>query len=297
MCRVFGAVASDPISVRHELIESSNPLIRLSEQHDSGWGLAAYREVGQAAPVTERFATAAHTDSRFDDATALRGRIFNAHVRRATLGKLSTENTHPFEFGPYSFAHNGTILDYRRLLRPGMPAPRGETDSECFFMRLMNEFDPNEPVKSLRGVVATIVAAHKFSGLNFVFSDGYKLYAYRLGIFELFWCTRRGVAMVASEQLTPEEWHCAQQDVLLTLDPDAPEEVHAERLIGDLLLETAQIERLEPDFDIRGAERGEWAERFATQVAGRAHVPIDGLGTLNGTSPMTHPTRSAQQPA
>lgn len=293
MCRVFGAVASDPISVRHELIESSNPLIRLSEQHDSGWGLAAYREVGQAAPVTERFATAAHEDVRFDDATALRGRIFNVHVRRATLGKLSTANTHPFEFGPYSFAHNGTILDYRRLLRPGMPAPRGETDSECFFMRLMNEFDPNEPVKSLRGVVATIVASHKFSGLNFVFSDGYKLYAYRLGIFELFWCTRRGMAMVASEQLTPEEWHCAQQDVLLTLDPEAPEEVRAERLIGDLLLETAQIERLEPDFDIRGAERGAWAEQFATQVAGSAYVPIDGLESRNGSAAATRATLPA----
>lgn len=293
MCRVFGAVASDPISVRHELIESSNPLIRLSEQHDSGWGLAAYREVGQAAPVTERFATAAHADGRFEDATSLRGRIFNVHVRRATLGGLSIANTHPFEFGPYSFAHNGTILDYRSLLRPGMPAPTGETDSECFFMRLMNEFDPDEPVKSLRGIVATIVASHKFSGLNFVFSDGYRLYAYRLGIFELFWCTRRGVAMVASEQLTQEEWHRVQQDVLLTLDPESPEEVHAERLIGDTLLETAQIERLEPDQDIRGAERGEWAERFATQVAGRAYVPLDRLASRNGATAADRPTQPA----
>ena len=111
MCRVFGAVASDPISVRYELVDSVNPMIRLSEDHDSGWGLAAYRDVGQAAPMTERFAIAAHTDNRFDTATEMRGRIFNAHVRRATLGGLSTENTHPFEYGPYTFAHNGTILN------------------------------------------------------------------------------------------------------------------------------------------------------------------------------------------
>lgn len=285
MCRVFGAVASDPISVQYELVESSNPIVRLSEDHDSGWGMAAYREIGQAAPVTERFAFAAHQDSRFLPATQLRGRIFNVHVRRATLGGLSSENTHPFEYGPYSFAHNGTILDYRGLLRNGMDEPHGETDSECFFMRLMNEFDPEDPVRSIRGVVATIVAGHTFSGLNFVFSDGIKLYAYRLGIFDLYWATRRGVSLVASEQITDEVWHRAQQDVLLTLDPEVPEEVHAERLIGDMLLETADIRRLEPDVSMKGAERGEWATRYATEVAGRAFLPAqNGAGAADHRS-------------
>lgn len=249
-------------------------MIQLSESHDSGWGMAVYREVDQAAPVTERFAVAAHNDSRFHPATELRGRIFNVHVRRATLGGLSDQNTHPFEYGPYSFAHNGTILDYRSLLRKDMNAPDGETDSECFFMRLMNEFDPLEPVRSMRGVVATIVASHTFSGLNFVFSDGIKLYAYRLGIFDLYWTTRPGVSLVCSEKLTSEPWHRVQQDVLLTLDPEQPDEVHAERLIGDMLLQTARIERLEPDSAMRGNERGDWAANFAVQVAGRSYVPL-----------------------
>lgn len=260
-------------------------MIRLSEDHDSGWGLAAYRDVGQAAPLTERFAIAAHSDSRFDAATEMRGRLFNVHVRRATLGGLKPENTHPFEYGPYSFAHNGTILDYRSLLRPGMGEPSGETDSECFFMRLMNEFDPMDPVKSLRGVVAAIVAGHTFSGLNFVFSDGLKLYAYRLGIFQLYWTTRPGVALVASEELTTETWHRVQQDVLLTLDPEAPEEIHAERLLGDMLLDTARIEKLEPDASMRGAERGKWAAEHATRV-----------GNLNGSSRAPFPASVNRAP-
>lgn len=274
MCRVFGAVAADPISVRHELVESTNPMIRLSESHDSGWGVAAYRDVGLEAAHAERFAIAAHSDKRFDAATDLRGRIFNVHVRRATLGGLSDENTHPFEFGPYSFAHNGTILGYRNLLRPAMSDPRGQTDSECFFMRLMHDFDPADPVRSLRSTIAAIVAGHTFSGLNFVFSDGIRLYAYKLGIFDLWWTTRRGVAMVASEPLTDEIWHSVQQDVLLTLDPEAPEDVRSERLLGDQLLSVAQIERLEPDASLRGAERGEWAANFAEHVAARATRPL-----------------------
>jgi glutamine amidotransferase len=267
MCRVFGAVASDPISVRYELLEATNPFIRLSESHDSGWGMAAYRDPGQAAPATERFAVAAHTDNRFQAATEMRGRIFNVHVRRATLGGLSTENTHPFEYGPYTFAHNGTILDYRALLRPGMGEPKGETDSECFFMRLMNEFDPEDPKRSIRNVVAALVAGHTFSGLNFVFSDGIKLYAYKLGIFDLFWTTREGVALVCSEELTGELWHNVQQDVLLTLDPENPEEVQAERLLGDMLSGVARIKKLEPDASLRGEERGAWAANHATEVA------------------------------
>jgi predicted glutamine amidotransferase len=213
-------------------------MIRLSESHDSGWGVCAYPDVGSAAPLSERFPSAAYADSRFDAATEMRGRIFNAHVRRATLGGLSDENTHPFEFGPYSFAHNGTILGFRNMLRPGMGEPVGQTDSECFFMRLMNDFDPID--------------------------------AYKLGIFELHWVTRRGVAMVASEPLTDERWHSVQQDVLLTLDPENPEEMYGERLLGDQLVEVARIQKLEPDASLRGAERGEWAANFAEEVGSRA---------------------------
>jgi len=266
MCRVLGAVSSDPISIRHELVEATNPMIRLSEDHDSGWGVCAYPQVGSAAPRSERFADAAHLDRRFNAATELRGRIFNTHVRRATLGGLSSENTHPFEFGPYSFSHNGTILGYRNLLRPGMDDPVGQTDSECFFMRLMNEFDPEDPARSLRSTVAAILAGHTFSGLNFLFSDGLKLYAYKLGIFDLYWVTRPGVALVASEPLTNEPWHSVQQDVLLTLDPESPEDLTAERLLGDQLVEVARIQKLEPDASMRGTERGEWAANFARQV-------------------------------
>lgn len=274
MCRVFGAVATDPISVRYELIESINPMVALSASHDSGWGVAAYGDVGMDIAQIERFPSAAHSDGRFEAATNLRGRIFNVHVRRATLGGLSPENTHPFEFGPYTFAHNGTILGFRSLLRPAMGLPRGQTDSECFFMRLMHDFDPADPVRSLRSTVAAIVAGHTFSGLNFVFSDGIKLYAYKLGIFELAWTTRRGVALVASEALTEERWHPVQQDVLLTLDPDNPEEVSGERLIGDELLEVARIQRLEPEGTLNGSARGRWASNFALEVGGKsANIP------------------------
>src|SRR4029453_3147788 len=114
MCRVFGCVASEPLSIRHELLEAENPMVRQSEDHDSGWGMAVYRRTDGADPRLVRFPQAAFEDDGFLGATEARGRIFNVHVRRATMGGLSPENTHPFVLGNYSYCHNGTIMRYPR---------------------------------------------------------------------------------------------------------------------------------------------------------------------------------------
>ena len=68
--------------------------------------------------------------------------------------------------------------------------------------------------------MATTVERSSMSGLNFLFSDGDRLYAYRLGLFDLHWLHRPGQLLVASERVTGERWHTVEQDVLLVLDPD-----------------------------------------------------------------------------
>ena len=195
MCRVFGCVAAEPASIRSELIEADNPLIRQSEDHDSGWGMAVYERADGLDPRCVRFAEAAFSDPDFVEATALRGRIFNVHVRRATMGGLAPENTHPFCLGSYSFGHNGTILRYPRLLEhPTVAQPSGDTDSEAFFNFLMTIYDASDPIGSLRCAIRTAVERSPFSGLNFLFSDGDRLFAYRLGMFELHWLHRARAA-------------------------------------------------------------------------------------------------------
>jgi predicted glutamine amidotransferase len=256
MCRVFGCVASQPVSIRHELLDAENPLIRQSEEHDSGWGMAVYERTDGGDLRLVRFPEAAHIDDDFLTATEMRGRIFNVHVRRATMGGLSLVNTHPFCLGSYSFCHNGTIMCYPRLLGDTVSPPVGDTDSEAFFNLLMSEYDPARPVECLRRAVRTAVERSPFSGINFLFSDGERLFAYRLGLFELHWLPRPGQLLVSSEKLTHEAWHTVQQDVLLVLDPNDLEEPHAERLVGDDLLAGADIRRLEDGAHLRGAARG-----------------------------------------
>jgi predicted glutamine amidotransferase len=192
-------------------------------------------------------------------------------VRRATMGRLAPENTHPFCLGCYTLGHNGTIVRYPRLLEPAMRRPEGDTDSEHLFNLLIHDFDPGTPVKSLRAAMTRAVECSPFSGLNILFSDGEKLFAYRLGLFELHWLARPGQLLVASEQVTSEDgWHSVQQDVLLTLDPNDLEEPHAERLLGDELLERAEIRKVDLAPHLRGEERGAAAAERAKAAAASA---------------------------
>jgi glutamine amidotransferase len=268
MCRVFGCVATEPISVRHDLLEAENPLIRQSEEHDSGWGMSVYKRADGEEPRCVRFPEPAHENDEFVEATQMRGRIFNVHVRRATMGGLAPENTHPFCLGPYTFGHNGTIVNYPKLLEPGVSAPKGETDSEAFFNFLMRDFDDGHPRRCMRKAVREVIKRSDFSGINFLFSDGEKLYAYKLGIFELFWASRRGSLVVASERMTTTDtWHRVQDDVLLVLDPHDLDAPHAERLVGDEWLGRARITALDGGKGLRGEERGEFAAERAAKLA------------------------------
>jgi glutamine amidotransferase len=268
MCRVLGCVASEPVSLRHELVDAPNPLVRQSEQHDSGWGLAVHRRGEGEEPLCMRFPEAAFDDAEFDACADTRGRIFNTHVRRATIGGLSPENTHPFCLGSYTFSHNGTIAEYPRLLEPGVARPTGTTDTEHFFNHLMRDFDPDRAIESLRRAVEAVIDRSAFSGLNFLFSDGELLYAYRLGLFELHWLARPGQLLVSSERITEERWHDVRQDVLLVCDPRDPDEPHAERLVGDAAMARARIDPLDEGSELRGRERGDFAARRAARLAG-----------------------------
>ena len=244
MCRVLGSVAAEPVSLRHELLEAANPLIRPQAADEEGWGIASYRRAEGEEPICTRF-THAH-DAATSGAAVTEARLHNAHARRPTVGDRSDANTHPFCLGPYTFSHNGTILNISRL--ENVEPCSGETDSERLFRLVMHHLDANDPTDGLRYAVRATIERFPFSSLSFLFSDGEKLYAYRLGLCELHWLARpHGQLLVASEPVTGEDetWHSVKQDVLLVLDPREPDQPHAERLIGDAVLASADIRELD----------------------------------------------------
>jgi glutamine amidotransferase len=238
MCRVLGSVAAEPVSLRHELLEAANPLIR-SGKGDSGWGMAAYKHAEGEEPICARFPSDPCADEQAIDT---RARLHNVHVRRATVGDLKPENTHPFCLGPYSFSHNGTIRNITHFADPNVERPEGDTDSEYLFRLVMHNLDAANAIDGLRYAVRAVIDRFPFSSLSFLFSDGERLYAYRLGHCELYWMAKPDQLIVSTERLTDEEtWHHVKQDVVLVADPRDPESPHAERLVGDDLLAVADI--------------------------------------------------------
>jgi predicted glutamine amidotransferase len=280
MCRLLGVAASAPIDIRFELLEADNPMVAQSRRHDSGWGIASYQK---GTPTIERFPHAAEDDPEFGEAAEAVANLFVVHVRRATVGGLKLENTHPFSRGPFTYCHNGTILRPGNLRELADRPPRGDTDSEYFFNALMTMLDRGDIVGSLRRTVEAVCDRCRFSALNFLFCDGKRLYAYRFGLYELFHLCRNldldtdtrthyhlrmerphgeHVVLASSEKLTNDEpWEPLGQDELLICDPADPDHPRVERLLG---ARADDIEFVPVDAGkLRGAARGDWAARRA----------------------------------
>jgi glutamine amidotransferase len=143
MCRLFGCRSRDPGGVSHELFHGANALRVQSREHPDGWGVAWYEN---GDPRVIRSLTPAHGDADFEKLSHfVSAQTVLAHVRKASVGRVAPENTHPFQLGPWLFAHNGTVPDWDRA-RVGLEAAidvslrgeiRGETDSErCFLIFL-----------------------------------------------------------------------------------------------------------------------------------------------------------------
>jgi len=183
------------------------------------------------------------------------GEVLVSHVRQKTVGETSLANAHPFERGPWVFAHNGTIHDVEWLRGQTSlerrAEVRGETDSELLFAFLLTRLDmagvangPASPATdhAMGDAVRTARARPGLGAYNFLLSNGVTLYAHRFGrtmhllergpgdpvrerrgscdgtVIETPWSQGRSAVFVASEQMTDEPWQCIEDGVLLRID-------------------------------------------------------------------------------
>ncbi len=143
MCRIFGFRSVLQSQVHRSLLSADNALARQSTRHPDGWGVAYYQA---GAPHVIKSVAAAVDDHIFRRVSGVvSSQTVVAHLRKATCGDLSTVNTHPFQFGPWIFAHNGNVRGFARL-RDALvarvpPVLRrfilGDTDSEVVFYLLL----------------------------------------------------------------------------------------------------------------------------------------------------------------
>ncbi len=217
MCRLYGFAATEPTRLECSLLHAQNALRVQSDRdrgghrHPDGWGIA--RWVGDR-PSVVRSTKPAFADTSFaSEAAATVSRTVIAHVRAASIGPVAHNNVHPFQYGPWAFAHNGTLTAFEQLapeLRAeALGEPMGSTDSELVFRWLLGRMpnfglDPQEPASGveplLRLLEAAVLELVRRSlpyadvappRLNFVMSDGEHLVASRWGN-TLFWTLRVG---------------------------------------------------------------------------------------------------------
>jgi glutamine amidotransferase len=204
MCRLFGQHAHPGFDLSAPLISAENALRFQSHKHPHGWGIGWYVD---GHPVLRRGVLPAHADDGFARAAAAaRSTVVLAHVRDASIGAVTAENTHPFRHGRWLFAHNGTVARYKkvRAVRDGILAEvdadlraaiGGETDSERLFLVFLTRLrararlegatlaQVRRALAETTEAVVSIADGHSESPstLNFLVSDGRLLAASRHG--------------------------------------------------------------------------------------------------------------------
>lgn len=182
MCRLFALYANKPVQIEFSMLRSDNSFQKQSLYNNDGWGIAYYKD---GSPVVEKEAVAAHNSSLFKEVSkSATSRIFIAHVRRASSGTVKKRNSHPFQFGNWVFAHNGTLdkdVIKAQLREPySMDFQSEPIDSELYFrLILQNLEDTGSFVDAVKKTAEFIYENSYFQSANFVMSDGKKIYAFK----------------------------------------------------------------------------------------------------------------------
>lgn len=166
MSRLIAYMGNDPQRVACALYPARKALVTDPAEVDS-WGIGFY----QGEVLLQRRPKAPTEPIDFYAvARELRTDCIIAHARKGTFGSPKNENTHPFRFRSWLFAHHGAVPEFPAS-QPAMleRVPdflrrniRGQTDSEHLFHLVLAQLhergrldDPNVPVQ----VVADAVRA------------------------------------------------------------------------------------------------------------------------------------------
>lgn len=195
MCRLFG-MASGPKPVRASfyLLDAHDSLARQSRRDPDGTGLGWYDASGRARRL--RNPEPAWKDRPFaHEAHEVRSRTFVAHIRLASTGGLTKENTHPFLMEGRLLAHNGVIEGLDELWKHIGPKRRlvqGETDSERFMALVTAEADRLGDVEAGLVSAARWVAKHlPLYALNIILTTPTDLWALRYPETHELWVLER----------------------------------------------------------------------------------------------------------
>ncbi len=192
MCRLLAIVGQID---QKQFVSVSNKFRKLAHSgvvpskespgHKDGWGMAWYFK---NKSFLQKYAGDAFVDERYLKTLKKieKPDILLAHLRKVSVGKISLNNSHPFQFGNWSFCHNGTIYESEKLKINKNLAKniKGTTDSERFFYACLSGINldnckPSEFRSRLKNVIVQIRKNLDYSSLCSMFSNGKYLWVLR----------------------------------------------------------------------------------------------------------------------
>ena len=184
MCRLMGLTAgSEPVHATFWLLDAPDSLEVQSRRNVDGSGIGFFGPTG--APVLDKQPEAAFRDEEFiREAKHAESTVFVAHVRWATAGGRTLENTHPFTMQGRIMAHNGGFGEAQRVeerLGRYRELVLGDTDSERYFALITQQIDAHGgDVGAGIAAAARWIGAHlPVSSLNTVVAAPGELWALR----------------------------------------------------------------------------------------------------------------------
>ncbi|MDH4020357.1 MAG: class II glutamine amidotransferase, partial [Xanthomonadales bacterium] len=161
MCR-FIAYLGKPIMADELLLKPANSLVHQSYSagempeilNGDGFGIGWYVQSISERPGLFRAITPAWSNRNLHhNAPLIRTDCLFAHIRAATEGSITEDNTHPFSFGRFLMMHNGSIPQFQRIRRNLLALLdddvfhwiKGQTDSEHVFALMMQH------IREMRG--------------------------------------------------------------------------------------------------------------------------------------------------
>jgi predicted glutamine amidotransferase len=184
MCRLLGLTAgTERVHATFWLLDAPDSLEVQSRRNVDGSGIGFFGPAG--APVLDKQPEAAFRDEDFiREAKHAESAVFVAHVRWATAGGRTLQNTHPFTMHGRIMAHNGGFGEAERVeerLGRYRELVLGDTDSERYFALITQQIDAHGgDVGAGIAAAAQWIGAHlPVSSLNTVVAAPGELWALR----------------------------------------------------------------------------------------------------------------------
>lgn len=212
MCELLGVSSDRKIELNHLL----KTFYGHSQEHPNGWGLA-FLDDGNISIEREPVKASDSYYLRSRLTGELRSSRLMAHIRRATIGEICYENTHPFITKDISgrswvLMHNGTIFEAQDLARYQC-IQKGTTDSERILLYLTDKVNSIIRAKGeaaeedrLEAVDELVKHLSKHNKLNLLIYDGDNFYVHKNEEGTLFRYDHNGIVILSTRRLTGEGW-------------------------------------------------------------------------------------------